>query len=196
MEARTEQVQRFLAYYDAIRSDKQAPVSRRDLDLEFLAKQFDTFFVLSRKVDDLGIDYLAPRLAKRYGLTETEGPLRDILPHGMAKDLDAIFDEMVQYPDRGVLASFATTGAATVEEHELVMLPVIGNGPVSARGVSKRVVVPTAEEVPEVAGPGSAASLRLQQKICFDLRAPLPPRGSGMLVRCLAAMAKFIRRGS
>lgn len=44
MQAETDEVQRFITFYDAIRSDKKAPISRCDLDISFLAAQFDRFF--------------------------------------------------------------------------------------------------------------------------------------------------------
>lgn len=193
MQAETEEVQRFITFYDAIRSDKKGPISRRDLDISFLEAQFDRFFFLGREDENLTLYYASPKLVDIYDLGKDSGPLSDILSPKGAADLTLLFAEMFQCPDRGVLARFGKVEGDLSEGHELVMLPVVAPDEVTAIGV----VAP----LDNIEAGGHYAPLvqtlrehrPLLEKSCFDLRVPLPPRGEAFLVQCITALGKFFR---
>lgn len=196
MQARAKEVKRFIGYYDVIRSDKKAPVSRRDLDISFLAAQFDKFFFLGREGEMLTLYFASPKLIEAYGLKQASGSLRDIFPTAVVADLTLLFEEMFQCPDRGVLARFGNEGGDLSEDHELVMLPVVAPGEVSAIGVVARIDPPDAilaegKNGARVSSPKD--HLPLMRKSCFDLRMPLPPVGEGFLVQCMTALGKTLR---
>lgn len=194
MQAKTEEVQRFITFYDAIRSDKKAPISRRDLDISFLMEQFNRFFFLGWEGEALFLNYAAPKLVDDYDLGKSTGPLSDMVsPEGLT-ELTLLFEEMQECPDRGVLARFRKAKGDPSQSHELVMLPVVAPGKVTAIGV----VAPLdgaeagAQDASVVQTPRE--HLPLLQKSCFDLKVPLPPRGEGLLVQCITALGRFLRR--
>lgn len=190
MQAKTDDVQRFITFYDAIRSNKTAAVSRRDLDMKFLAAQFENFFFLGWEADALSLYFAAPKLVGTYNLQRTSGPLSDILsPRGAANFLQ-LFEEMHQDPDRGILARFAKSENDLSEGHELVMLPVVAPGEVTAIGVITPFedAEPGAQSTPPDRMPRK--HMPLLQKSCFDIRVSLPPWSGGFLIQCITAMGK------
>lgn len=192
VQAETEEVQRFITFYDAIRSDKKAPISRRDLDISFLEAQFDRFFFLGWEGEALFLNYAAPKLVDAYDLGKSTGPLSDMVsPEGLA-ELTLLFEEMHQCPDRGVLARFRKAKGDPSQSHELVMLPVVAPGKVTAIGVAGPLDGAEAGEKGTSPGQRPREHLPLLQKSCFDLRVPLPPRGEGFLVQCITALGKLL----
>lgn len=150
-------------------------------------------FFLGWEGEALFLNYAAPKLVDTYNLGKSTGPLLDILSPEGAADLTLLFEEMHECPDRGVLARFRKAKGDPSQSHELVMLPVVAPGKVTAIGV----VAPFEDAE---AGAQNASLVRtprehrpLLQKSCFDLRVPLPPRGEGFLVQCITALGKFLR---
>lgn len=194
MEAGTEDVRKFISYYDAIRSDKKGAVSRLSLDTSFLIRQFDRFFSIG--IEDSGPDGqvltlydAAPGLMNALGAEGSRIPLADLLPTETVADLGQLLRELMASPDRGILAHLARDQGQTDARLEMVMLPVIDKSGdtdrVSAIGLTAWLTDPDPDPDPRAPLEGP---MRVHEKTCFDLRVPLPPVGRSFLVQCLINM--------
>lgn len=195
MEPRTKEVRQFIEIYDMIRTDKTGPLSRRELNWDFLVERFDQFFELSGTSEQLNISTTSKKLA--LGFTPDGSPrlLSEFLPQKLTDEFGALFEEMAGGADRGILATFKTTDVIPPREFEMVLLPTETDGSVTAIGAIGPLTGPTVESTDAEAEQAPIASFRLQEKICFDLRRRLPSRFGGFLIQCIVNMKRMLPGG-